>query len=502
VQEVISRREARVKSSQRIQTLLHEARLARNSGEQFCLQSVEDVWSVILAQHAREHDLPFDNLEETDLLGANKLVEAFAAGQPGGCINAFDFAAADGAAVMSKIWTKAKYTGEMNALSMFMIDLTIERRALDTGSAGSDEPGIEDALRKLLPCPRALPLLLRFLSEGEEFFSHNFPWTRFFRAALGQVPVESDVDDADVHTVHNVAGGMPVRDALSLCSAQFDEASISTLEQAVAENLEVTFDMEEFVPYGFMSPGWYRKVLPDIQTAIVATGLYERRGSNANEIKQRPTSQADVAEAIERALVILSRHSWFVRHTYNSRHPFSRVKDIAVHLLVLGLHLATAAQSAGEADFGGAAAITTRFNNYWKSIFKTDGPPDDCPQGFLGSSYDGSCMMCGMPRELCPSLYRLRVEIREFMARSRNDGSVQEVAEVDLYSATAVVTTIQGGMQYPEAPPEVQEAANAMVAAGMVQRKGNKWKFTGPKRPVCFTCPDGGDVVAAMAPIT
>lgn len=302
--------------------------------------------------------------------------------------------------------------------------------------------------------------------------------------------------------VPNMACGMPVRDALSLCGAQFDEASISTLELAVAENLQVSFDMEEFVPDGFRSPSWYSKVLPDIQTAIVATGLYERRGSNANEIKQRPTSQAEVAEAIERALVILSRDSWFVRHTYNSRHPFSRVKGIAVHLLVLGFHLATAAQSAGEADFGGAAAIATRFNKHWKSIFKTDGPPDDCPRGFLGSTYDGSCMMCGMPRELCPSLYRLRVEIREFMARSRNDGSVEEVAEVDLYSATAVVTTIQGGSQYPEAPPEVQEAANAMVAAGMVQRKGHNWNFTGPKRPVCFTCPDGGGVVAAMAPIT
>jgi hypothetical protein len=35
--------------------------------------------------------------------------------------------------------------------------------------------------------------------------------------------------------------------------------------------------------------------------------------------------------------------------------------------------------------------------------------------------------MCGMPRELSPTLYRLRVEIDEFMARSRNDGTVLEV---------------------------------------------------------------------------
>ncbi len=178
------------------------------------------------------------------------------------------------------------------------------------------------------------------------------------------------------------------------------------------------------------------------------------------------------------------------------------MKGIAVHLLVLGLHLATAAQSSGEADFGGTEAITTRFNRHWRSIFKSDGPPEDCPQGFLGSTYDGSCMRCGMPQELCPSLFRLRVEIREFLARSRNDGSVEEVAEVNIYSATAVVTTIQGGMQYPGAPADVQEAANAMVAAGIVQKKGNEWNFTGPKRPVCFTSADSGDVVVAMGPIT
>jgi hypothetical protein len=329
VHEIISRREARVKLSQRIQTLLHEARLARNSGKQFCLQSVEDIWTVILAQHAREHNLHIDTLEQMELLDATKLVEDFAARQPGRCINAFDFAAADGAAVMSKIWIKTEYSGEMNVLRLFMINLAIRGQASDTRSAGSNEPGIEDALRKLLPCPRALPLVLRFKNEGTNFFSYNFPWTSFFRAALGRVTVGSDDnDDVEASKVPNMACGMSIRDALSLCSTQLDEASISTLEQAVAENLQVSFEMEEFVPYGFGSPGWYSKVLPDIQTAIVATGLYARRGSNANEsgsnaneIQQRPTTQAEVAEAIERALVILSRHSWFVRDTFNSRHP-------------------------------------------------------------------------------------------------------------------------------------------------------------------------------------
>ncbi len=216
----------------------------------------------------------------------------------------------------------------------------------------------------------------------------------------------------------------------------------------------------------------------------------------------RPATRTAVAEAIESALLCLGKHSWFVRKTLNSRHPFVRVKSAAVHLLVVGQHLAAAAQIAGEADFGGAEAIVARYRNHWKSVFKTDGPPDDCPQGYLGCDYDGSCMHCGMPMLYCPSLFRLRVEIREFMARNRNDRDIEEVPEIDVRAATAVVTHIQGGFQYPDAPPDVQEAARAMISAGVLQRNRFSWSFTGPKRPVDFTSPDGEEAVLTMRPVT
>ncbi len=102
----------------------------------------------------------------------------------------------------------------------------------------------------------------------------------------------------------------------------------------------------------------------------------------------------------------------------------------------------------------------------------------------------------------CPSLFRVRVELREFMARNRNDGAIEEVAEVDVNAACAVVSEFQGAYQYPEAPPDVQNAARAMVAAGLVKAKGLSWGFTGPARRVCFTCVGGSDVALAMRPIT
>jgi hypothetical protein len=352
------------------------------------------------------------------------------------------------------------------------------------------------------------------VKSGEISFSElgNFSITSLFRSAIGFVDdSEDDDDEGDDDGVALEApkkkSGMSIRDALACCGSEYREDTIQVLEQAVAQNLCIKMEDGDFVPDGFRSPVWYRLAIPEIESAILATGLYSRRAgapnanesSNQNEVLQ---TQAATAQAIESALVNLSRHSWLVRNTWNSRHPFARVKNIAVHLLVVGEHLAAAVQRAGEADFGGAAAIAARSRNHWKSIFKTDGPPEDCVEGYHGCDYDGSCFSCGMPREYCPSLFRLRVEIREFMARMRNDGAIDEVEEVAPYDATAVVTTIRGGHQYPDAPSTVQEAAAAMVAAGLLQKNRFSWSFTGSKRPVRFSCPDLRTVVLEMRPIT
>jgi hypothetical protein len=171
-------------------------------------------------------------------------------------------------------------------------------------------------------------------------------------------------------------------------------------------------------------------------------------------------------------------------------------------LLVVGEHLAAAAQSAGEADFGGAEAIKARSRNHWISIFRLEGPPEECAQGYNCCDYDASCMSCGMPCQYCPSLYRLRVEIREFMARNRNNRAIEEVAEVDMNAARAVVCEFQGASQFSGAPQDVEEAARAMVAEGLVHAKGLSWSFTGPKRPVCFTYLEGNDAVLRMRPVT
>ena len=71
------------------------------------------------------------------------------------------------------------------------------------------------------------------------------------------------------------------------------------------------------------------------------------------------------------------------------------------------------------------------------------------------------------------------------MARNRNDGAVTEVS---LSDASTAVESFHGGVQFPGAPEEVQEAADTMVAEGLVHidRRHLHWSFPGPKRPVQF----------------
>jgi hypothetical protein len=200
--------------------------------------------------------------------------------------------------------------------------------------------------------------------------------------------------------------------------------------------------------------------------------------------EQSPPTPAATAAAIESALVLLQRNSWFVRKTQSSAHPYHSIKSHAVNLLVVGQCLTTALYNSGNASFGRREEIMARFKNYWKSIFRTDGPPVECPEGYNGCMFDGmSCMNCGMPYNYCPSLFRLSVELREYIASHRNDGGA---ADVSLIDAGAVVSTFQGAHQYPGAPQEVQEAAAAMVAEGLVRIDGQNWSFTTPMRPVQF----------------
>jgi hypothetical protein len=536
VQNILHSRDAQTQLCCRIESLLSRARAARSSGQAFCLQSLEDVWSVILAQRAAYHHIPIQSLGEIESLGAIELVEAFAAQQPEGFIDAVNFAAADGAALMKKVVVRSERSMS-ETKSMLLPFMYAMARAADNGATSNDQPNIIGALHKLLSCPHALPLFFRFFKNdsGEyvlplppQYFcnilrSYGFPLTSLIRSATGRSrPGMRKVS---------------VSDALALCNVEYRDVDIAVLDLAVAEILNVKLRDGEPVPDACMSPMWYQKVMPEIKAAIRATGLYRVAAPayvpsapeynpvpspysasppaaapeapapvlstcapNAN-LNQRPTTPAAIAQAIELALVTLGRHSWFVRDTWNSMHPFTVVKDVAVHLLVVGEHLAAAAQSAGEADFGGLEAIKARSRNHWMSIFRLEGPPDDCPEGYDCCDFDGSCMSCSMPCQYCPSLFRLRVEIREFMAQQRNDRAIEEVAEVDIHAARAVACEFQGSQLIPGAPQDVEEAARAMVAEGLVRAKGMSWSFTGPKRPVCFTYTQGHNAALMMKPI-
>jgi hypothetical protein len=516
VRKVVARRQAPSQLSRRIDALLQKARATRDCGGSFSLQSVDEVMTVVLAHQACKCKLPVDFLDEIEALGSVSLVEAFAATQPGGLIDAIEFAGGEGAALMKDIMVPhaRRWRDDISLLQVFVTKLIT---ASHNSQSPSGEPNMHDTMRRLLSCPRVLPLVFRFWKSGEMNLSQleGVSITSLLRYSIAPVDhdgcCEADEDAEASDAPKMQLGCMPVGDALAACGLQTRGESIALLEQALARNLEVQMEGGDFVPDGFMSPTWYTMAIPEIHLAIIATGLYSRREgqSNANENTSNtpnqnevPATQAAVAQAIENALLTLCRHSWLVRNTWNSRHPFPNVKDIAVHLLVLGEHMAAALQSTGQADFGGAEAIAARFRNHWKSIFKMDGPPQDCPKGFHSCMYDGSCMSCGMPQEYCPSLFRLRIEIREFMARNRNDGDIGDVAEVTLNDASAVVTTIRGAQQFPDAPPIVQEAAAAMLDAGLLQKMHFSWGFSGPMRPVRFTCPDLSDVVLEMRPIT
>jgi hypothetical protein len=507
VRVVVARREARSHLSGRIEALMHQARATRHCEHPFSLQSVEDVWTIVLALQARKNGLPVNFLEEIEALS---LVESFAATQPGRRINAIDFAAGEGAALMVNIMVpnQCKWRDDYCLAHSFVADFLRDFSAGYNSRPNRDQPCIHDTMHRLLSSPRILPLVFRFWKNGEmsSLELRNICLTSLLSSAIATENHDDNDDDVNASDALRNKPGMSIKDALAVSGMDACERTIAMLEQALSQNLCVEFEGGDLVPDGFSSPLWYSMAIPEIQSVIIATGLYSPNvddgSSNTPNQDEVPATHAAVAQAIECALLTLSKHSWLVRNTRNSMHPFTDVKAIAVHLLVVGEYIAAAAQRAGQADFGGFEAIASRYKKHWKSIFKRDGPPQDCPGGYHSCMFDCSCLSCGMPHEYCPSLFRLRIEIREFMAQNCNESAAEDFTEVTLMDACAVAATLRGVQLIPGAPPIVQEAAAAMFAGGLLQKNRNNWSFSGPMRPVLFNSPDLRNVVLEMKPIT
>ena len=243
VQKITQSRDARGQLCRRLDTLLNHARAAQGAGQAFCLQSVEDVWSVVVAQLAAKQGMTMECLSEIESLGAIGLVEAFAAKQPEGRIDAVSFAAAEGAALMNNVVIRSHHS-ETSLLLSFMHN--VARLGDSSRRKSDDQPSIISTLLKLLSGPTVLPLLFRFFNHGTG--EYGFPVTSLFRSATGHCGLPG-------------ASKVPIRDALALCNAEFREDSITVLEHAVSCNLSVQMRGGAVVPDGFMSPEWYAEQL-------------------------------------------------------------------------------------------------------------------------------------------------------------------------------------------------------------------------------------------------
>jgi hypothetical protein len=142
VERMILHRETHALASQRISVLLRQSKEARVSGQVFRLETMEDVWLVILAQQARKRGIAIGLPDELKTLGAVELIEDFAARQPGGRINAFDFAAADGASITNKMFARDIFRGTL--LESLVCDLAANARNEEEKREESEEEMDDD----------------------------------------------------------------------------------------------------------------------------------------------------------------------------------------------------------------------------------------------------------------------------------------------------------------------------------------------------------------------
>jgi hypothetical protein len=156
------------------------------------------------------------------------------------------------------------------------------------------------------------------------------------------------------------------------------------------------------------------------------------------------------------------------------------------------LHRAAAlARRAGEDE---AAAASERLRGLWKALFRKDGPPELCPDGYYGSMFDSACMRCHMPLQYCPSIVRLRAELDGWITAQGRQTAVT------LWDAAAAAAYFQGPGSRPEG--DVGEAVDALVAAGLLRKDGSgavPWHFSGGAEEVrvAFSCDlDAGGAVA------
>jgi hypothetical protein len=234
---------------------------------------------------------------------------------------------------------------------------------------------------------------------------------------------------------------------------------------------------------------WFDVSLDPVRLALQRVGVCPIPQELQAAVGELPNSNESHLAAIEACLVVMQEHWWILDGEHNPRHPFPKIWEYAVDLLTRG------AQLAGP----------ERFLAYWDVLFqKPEGPPALCPDGYGTINDCDCCTSCLMPSLLCPSLHRLRSELKVKLVEK---GVPESDALVQVHTAKAAAGCLTGrqlaSLYYSGRQPidtQLEDALFELVDEGVLRCEGRgiltPWHFSGEPRPVRFECRDGKAVLA------
>jgi hypothetical protein len=165
------------------------------------------------------------------------------------------------------------------------------------------------------------------------------------------------------------------------------------------------------IPRDFGQSGgrWSAMFADELYPLLLATGLF----SEPSQMDIAEMTREERLSKIDTVLTLLAENSWFLMQSTSSMHAMRNIVSDTDYLLRSAYKIeAKLIKSQNLATT--SLTEQSRFHKYWLPLSRSPGPVITC-DSFVDSDYSRMCFNCRSDPDNCPSLFRLRAEVQEWI---------------------------------------------------------------------------------------
>jgi hypothetical protein len=245
------------------------------------------------------------------------------------------------------------------------------------------------------------------------------------------------------------------------------------------------------VPNDFGESGgrWSQMFADELHPLLLDTGLLAIPGQDSREM-----THDERLSKIDAVLSFLSDNTWFLMQSESSMHAMSNIFSDADYLLRIAYRIEAKLLESLDQTTTETLSTQSRFHKYWLPLFGSTGPIVTCDE-YDRSIFSKICSRCRVRLDNCPSMFRLRAEVQEWINMDR-DKRFPMIGTVTYDDADMIIGAIRGSGRVCT-KPNLEIVAEDFVQTGFIKSDEYERKRIGytTQREIKFIT---GDLVLSL----